>query len=483
MQNLKKVVPLFQGKKILVFGDLMLDEHIWSSVNRISPEAPVPIAEVNKITHVPGGSGNVAVNIAALGGIPILFGLIGKDSSAEKLLKALKEFNVSGKYLIKDHTRPTILKSRIIAASQQVVRVDREDKNKLSQKAYQNIIKKAVKLIKKADAVIISDYGKGLVTKETCQAMITACQKANKIVAIDPKGRDYSKYKGATILTPNLKEASLAANIEINSSKDLLNTGKTLLNATRTKHLLITRGKEGLSLFSADDVTHISAIAKEIFDVSGAGDTVIATITLAATTGIEMKHAASLGNTAASIVVAKIGTAPCFRFELEEALDEHEPTVKKIKTAKEIEVITKNLRNQDAKIVFTNGCFDILHLGHARYLREAKKLGDILIVGLNSDLSVRKLKGAPRPYVPELERAEILASLTCVDYVVIFSQLRPDDLISLIKPDVHVKGGDYKITQLPEKRLVESFGGKVVVIPPIKDRSTTNLVAKILGKI
>ncbi|MBU0672206.1 MAG: D-glycero-beta-D-manno-heptose-7-phosphate kinase, partial [Candidatus Margulisbacteria bacterium] len=471
-----------KGKKILIFGDLMLDEHIWSRVSRISPEAPVPIADVARISHVPGGCGNVAANVSALGGIPFLVGMIGKDSSGDKLRKALSQAKISSKHLIVDNKRPTILKSRIIAGSQQVVRVDREDRTVLSPKLVKTVSQRLKIIIPKIDAIIISDYGKGMVMEKTAQAAISLARKYKKPVAVDPKGHDYTKYRGATVITPNLQEAAIASRQIIISEKSLIKAGKILRKLSRTEYVLITRGRDGMSLFSQEAVTYIPAIPREVFDITGAGDTVIATLSLAVAAGARMKTAALLANSAAAVVVGKISTAPCFREELEEAIEGHEPIARKIKLRQELKAIAQNLKNEDAKVVFTNGCFDILHLGHVRYLRQAKNLGDVLIVGLNSDDSVSALKGTGRPYVSELERAEILASLEFVDYVTIFSETRPDNLIKIIKPDIHVKGGDYKISQLPEKELVERLGGKVVVIPSIKGRSTTNIVERILSR-
>jgi len=482
MESLKKIIPRLKGKKILVFGDLMLDEHIWSRVSRISPEAPVPIADVVQINHVPGGCGNVAANIATLGGVPLLIGVIGRDSSADKLKKALSKAKVSANYIIVDAGRPTILKSRIIASSQHVVRVDREDRTVLSSKLIDTLIKRLKKLIPQADAVIISDYGKGSVTETTAQILIRLARKLKKPIAIDPKGVEYSKYKGATIITPNLRESALATRRVVVDEKSLIKVGKILLKLVGTDYILITRGRDGMSLFSREEIAYIPAVPREVFDITGAGDTVIAALTLALAAGAKIKNAAILSNYAASVVIGKIGTAPCYREELEEALEGHEPITKKIKLRGEIAALAGNLKNEGAKIVFTNGCFDLLHLGHVRYLREAKKLGDILMVGLNSDDSVRALKGKDRPYVSEMERAEILASLECVDYVTIFPELKPDHLIKTIKPDFHVKGGDYKISELPERKLVESLGGKVMVIPPIQGKSTTGIVERILSK-
>jgi D-beta-D-heptose 7-phosphate kinase/D-beta-D-heptose 1-phosphate adenosyltransferase len=482
MENLRRHLTGFVGKKVLVYGDLMLDEHIWSRVTRISPEAPVPIAEVIKTTHVPGGSGNVAANIAAMAGIPYLIGIIGQDSSGEKLLAALKKQKIAVNYLIKDAGRPTILKSRIIAGSQQVVRVDREDRTFINSALTKKIIGRLKETVPKVDAVIISDYEKGAVSSELCQALIKLAKKHHKPIAIDPKGFDYAKYRGANIITPNLKEAATAAKIVITNEKSLNQAGEILRREVKTEYVLITRGKEGMTLFSKKSETYIPSVPREVFDVTGAGDAVIAALSLANAAGAKMKDAATIANYAGSIVVGKIGTATCSREELELSLEGREPVARKIKSKTEMAAIAKQLKNEGARLVFTNGCFDLLHLGHVRYLREAKKLGDILIIGVNSDTSVTALKGKPRPYVSEMERAEILASLECVDYVVLFSELRPDNLIKAIQPHIHVKGGDYKVGDLPEKKLVESLGGRVVVIPPIEGRSTTNIVAKILGR-
>jgi len=481
--HLKTILPRFEGRKILIVGDLMLDEHIWSKVSRISPEAPVLIADVSRITHVPGGCGNVAANVAALSGIPYVLGLVGRDSSGDKLLRALRNYGINTDHLLLTHERPTILKSRILAGSQQVVRVDREEKSTLSEKLSQKILDRAKKLIPQMEALILSDYGKGLTTPQTCQKLIGLARRHKKPVLVDPKGNDYSKYKGATVLTPNTGEAEAAAGFLIMDEPSLLQAGKILLNKTQASYLIITRGREGLSLLSKKgEVLHIPAIPREVFDITGAGDTVIAALALALAAGANLKEAARLANYAASVKVGKIATQPVYREELAEALEEREPATKKIKARKDLAQIIKRLKSEGAQIVFTNGCFDILHLGHVRYLKEAKKLGEVLIVGLNSDASVRKLKGTDRPYVSELERAEILSSLECVDYVTIFPESRPDNLIKIIRPEIHVKGGDYSVGELPERHLVERLGGRVVVIPPTEGRSTTNLIERILKR-
>ncbi len=483
MEHLKTIIPKFEEKKILIIGDLMLDEHIWSTVSRISPEAPVPIAKVKEITHVPGGCGNVSTNIKTLGGTALLIGLIGNDSSGQKLINALKKNKISTSHLIKSKNRPTILKSRIIAANQQVIRVDREEETPIPDKTERQIVSQIKALVKKVDAIVLSDYKKGILSDKICREIVNLARKHKKPLAVDPKGTNYSKYKRAMIITPNLLEAEAASGIKIKDKESLKKAGKTILRETQADHIIITRGKDGLSIFSKSGETkHIPAIQREVFDITGAGDTVIATLSLALASGANIKEAALLGNYAASVAVSKIGTQAVQKDELEEALEEKELAGQKIKSRNQLTKTVKRLKSQNAKIVFTNGCFDILHLGHARYLREAKKLGDILIVGINSDSSVRRLKGSPRPYVSELERAEVLASLESVDYVTIFSEMRPDNLLKIIKPKIHVKGGDYKMKDLPEAKLVKSLGGKVIIIPPVEGRSTTNIIERILSK-
>ncbi len=481
MENPRVLLDRFKEQKIIVFGDLMLDEHIWAKVNRISPEAPVPVAEVQNISHVPGGSGNVAANIKTLGGEPILFGIIGPDSSGEKLQRALKNLKINTGKVIESSLRPTILKSRIIAAHQQMVRVDRELKTDPDPLTMSKIKKSVLLSIKDATGVIISDYGKGLVTREMCQAIIHEAASRKIPVCIDPKGTDYSKYRGATILTPNLLEAETAAGIKATDDKTLLKIAKKIINQTNCHLLLITQGKDGMSLFDQKGlIFHVSALAKEVFDITGAGDTVIATLALGLAAQLPYAQAVTLSNFAASIKVGKVGTATVFHDELLHTLEDTASPTKKILSREEAKETAARLRVKGKKVVFTNGCFDILHLGHIRYLKEARNLGDILILGLNSDRSVRKIKGAPRPYVPEMERAEILAALECVDFVTIFDEDTPTKLIETIKPDLHVKGGDYRMEDLVEREVVKSYGGKIAIVSKVAQKSTTNLVERIL---
>ncbi|MFC1559862.1 D-glycero-beta-D-manno-heptose-7-phosphate kinase [Candidatus Margulisiibacteriota bacterium] len=484
-ERLIKYLAQFKNKKILVIGDIMLDEHIWSRVDRTSPEAPVPVADVTSITHVPGGAANVANNIRALGGDPILIGAIGRDSSGSKLVKALKKNKISPAFLIKEIKRPTTLKSRIIAANQQVVRVDREEKGKINDAIERKIVASLKKLIPRSDAVIISDYGKGLLTDTVIKHVIRLSKKNRIPVSADPKGADYRKYRGVTVITPNNKEAQAASKIEINDGKSLLKAGKQLLQIVKSDYVLITRGNNGMSLFTrgSGKAFHIPAIPREVFDITGAGDTVISALTLSLASGIGIKDSVVLSNYAASVAITKVGTAPVYLDELGKSLSEKAAAHKKIKSRFELKEILKKKKQEGSRVVFTNGCFDLLHVGHIRYLEEAKKYGDILVIGLNSDSSVKKIKAKNRPYNPQSERAEILAALETVDYITIFSEDTPKSIILELKPDVQVKGGDYKrISSLPEAKAVRSYGGKVIIVPETKNKSSTKLINKIRRK-
>lgn len=480
MEHLKQLLPKIKNKKILILGDLMLDEHIWSKVNRVSPEAPVPVADVQSISLVPGGCGNVAANVKTLGATPILVSVIGKDSSGAKLLNALKVQEINIDNIIVDQFRPTILKSRIIANSQHVVRVDREEKNEIESHLKKAALASLKKLVPTCDAIVISDYGKGMASKELCKALIKFAKKHKKPIAVDPKGTNYNKYRSATIITPNLKEAKKAAKIFESNEVAIQRMGSQLLSKNGTKYILITRGKDGMTLFGkTKKPQNVAAVPKEVYDITGAGDTVIATLTLALSAKIDILDAVILANFAASVAVSKIGTTPVAYEELEERLEDKSHISQKIRNRRELKVVIEKEKKLGKKIVFTNGCFDVLHLGHIRYLKEAKKHGDILVIGLNSDTSVKKLKGKNRPYTPELERAEILAALECVDYITVFSENTPVELISLLKPDVHVKGGDYQKKDLPEAKVVKKYGGKVVIVREIKGKSTTKLIEKV----
>lgn len=479
------ILKQLEGRSVLVVGDVMLDEHVWSKVSRISPEAPIPVAEVVSSTYVPGGAANAASNIKSMGGEPYLVGIIGKDSSGKTLVNELMARGINVEGLIPDRSRPTTLKTRIIAHDQQLVRVDREIRKPIEGKTLEKVMQAMQEGLKETKVAVISDYAKGVITPELCRELISTARDTGKIVIVDPKGTDYSKYKGATIISPNQSEAELATRLKITNEQSLLEAGKRLLEDVSTGWVIITRGRGGMSLFGKDgEVTHIPALETEVYDIAGAGDTAVGTLALALAAGVEVKKAAMLANWAAGLVVKKVGIATVTREELEQALNDsgNNDAKRKIKSLDELKRIREQLKEKGMKVVSTNGCFDILHLGHVRYLEEAKHFGDVLIVMINSDESMKRIKGDKRPLVPQEERAEIVAALECVDYVTIFSESTPEVAIKILKPDVHVKGGDYQPEDLPETKVAKSYGGKVVVVDEVKGKSTTNIIDLILGR-
>lgn len=484
-EELIKALPRLVDRDVLVVGDLMLDEYIWSTVSHISPEAPVPVAEVTSTAYVPGGAGNVARNIKALGGKVHLIGVVGKDSSGERLLRELKQLQIGTEGILIDKSRPTTLKSRIIAHHQHVLRVDRETKKAVDRSICGKILELSKRAMDKVGAVLISDYNKGLMTVELTNKIVALAREYGKIVSVDPKGNDYLKYKGATIIVPNRKEAELSTGIVIDNKNSLLKAGYKLLQETEADYILITRGDEGMSLFKKNHLPiHIPSVVSEVYDITGAGDTVIATLTLALAGGVSSEKAIKIASWAAGVVVKKVGTAIVTIEELEEFIRFYGTgdAKRKIRSVEELEKLVKRSKKESKKIIFTNGCFDLLHLGHVKYLQEAKNLGDVLIVGVNTDSSAKKIKGDKRPLVSEEERIQLVAAMESVDYVVLFSETTPERIISLIRPDIHVKGGDYKVEGLPERKIVEKYGGKTVVVNKIEGKSTSSLINLILRR-
>jgi D-beta-D-heptose 7-phosphate kinase/D-beta-D-heptose 1-phosphate adenosyltransferase len=470
-----------EGIRILVVGDIMLDEHIWTDVQRISPEAPVQVAEVQWITRTGGGAANVATNVRGLGAVVQLAGVVGSDDYAIHLTKLLQGIGVDISGVVTDAGRPTTVKTRVIARGQHVVRIDREVSAPISQKLEKQLREFVSAQLQGVDALILSDYGKGVLTPNLCQAIIKKAGQLGKPVIVDPKGKDYRKYRGVILVTPNEKEAEIATNIEIHDDETLERAARQMLQDTQARWVLVTRGVKGITLFSEDLKLHIPAIPVEVYDVAGAGDTVVAMLGALLALGASIETAASLANIAASRVIQKPGVVPINKQELIAYLGSHkEPgDHHKIKTIEELEKIVKDLKKEGKKIVFTNGCFDLLHMGHIRLLYEARKYGDVLIVGINSDSSVRKLKGEGRPITGEHERAELLAALSAVDYVTIFDEETPEEVLRRLRVHVHVKGGDYAAESLPEARVVRQYGGKIVLLPYIEGYSTSAIIAKV----
>ncbi|MCV3357162.1 D-glycero-beta-D-manno-heptose-7-phosphate kinase [Campylobacter sp. RKI_CA19_01122] len=443
--------------KILVVGDFMVDHYIWCDCTRISPEAPVMVMKSQKEDKRLGGAGNVYANLKSLGAEVFALGLVGDDESG----RFLKE-NLNAKLLV-EKDRKTPLKSRILSHSQQVLRFD--DENDFNTKLEDEIIQEYKKIAKDYDAIILSDYAKGVLTSKVTKVLIEHANTLNLPILIDPKGSDFSKYQNATLLTPNKKEAIQALGVEkIDNLEKALKKLKDDLNLA---YSIITLSEEGIALF--DEKLHIiPAKALEVYDVTGAGDSVIAMLAYALALKVDIVKACELANDAAAVVVAKVGSVSV---SLEEIKNLKKASFEdKIKSKEEL---AKLIQNQ--KVVFTNGCFDIMHYGHIKYLEKAKKLGDILVVGLNSDESVKRLKGNSRPINLEFQRACMLASMYFVDYVVIFNEDTPYELIEFLKPDVLVKGADYKGKELVGSNLVK----KVELIDFEDGFSTTNIINRI----
>jgi len=477
-------VKLFDGsdKWVLVVGDLMLDRYLIGSVQRISPEAPVPVLLLKDQDDRVGGAANVAANLVNLGIATSIAGCIGMDAEAKRLLDLLNTLGIDCNAVIQSSERPTIAKTRVMSSQQQIVRIDQESQEKFSnaENAKLNMLVKNA-LAKKPSIVILSDYAKGVLSDEVCKSIIKECNLAKIPVLVDPKGKDYSKYKGATALTPNKKEAGEACGVNMTDFDVLLAAVKDLKKELKLDFLAITRSEEGVTLLLENNEYHIPAAAKQVFDVSGAGDTVIATLAAGLIHGLSPEKALSLANTAAGIVVGKVGTAPIHVGELLEELKSKNASDQADKVVDLAGLMRKvhSWRSAKQRIVFTNGCFDLLHRGHVTYLEAAKKNGDRLILGLNSDISVSALKGVTRPIIQEDDRARVLAALESVDAIIIFNEQTPLNLILSVKPDVLVKGDDYTEEQMVGGREVKSWGGELKLIPLVEGRSTSKILEKL----
>ena len=462
---------------ILVIGDLMIDHYLWGSANRISPEAPVQVVDIKKETSVLGGAGNVVNNLKTLGCDVTVMSVIGDDEVALQLQVMLEDINAKH-YLVLDENRKTSKKSRIIASNQQVVRYDSESKINITQEASSLITLKILESIQQFDIIIVSDYGKGVITNELMSKIIFIANGANIKVLVDPKGLDYTKYRGAYTLTPNKSEAQKASSIIINDDESLKEALKILRFQASLEVSLITLSEDGLAILNQEnEVIVIPTVAREVYDVTGAGDTVISALAYYLCKNNDIIQSLEFANLAAGVVVGKLGSATASLEEIEEYKSSlHKSSIEShIKTFEQIEQTVKRLKKKGSKIVFTNGCFDILHKGHVSYLDVAKSFGDILILGLNSDASVKRLKGEQRPINTQDDRGYILAALESVDYVVNFNEDTPYELIKLIQPDILVKGADYE-----NKTIVGSDIAKdVKLVKFIDGKSTSKTIEQI----
>ncbi len=470
------MIKLNKKPNILVIGDLMIDHYLWGSCDRISPEAPVQVVNVKKESSVLGGAGNVINNLVTLGSVVDVISVIGNDSVANELKSLLEKIDVPTSNLVVENNRKTSKKSRLIASQQQVLRYDMESIDDINENSHKQIIQTLEKNIDKYSSIILSDYGKGVLTTNLTKEIIKIANKNSIKVLVDPKGKDYSKYKGSYTLTPNKKEAMEATNIDIKDESSLIEALKSLKTQCELEVSLITLSEQGIAIFD-DELTIKPTVAREVYDVTGAGDTVIASIAFALGNNLDIKDAIYFANLAAGVVVGKIGSATTTLdeiYEYEYSLHKSNST-SHIKTFDEIKTLASKLHNQGKKIVFTNGCFDILHVGHVKYLEVAKSYGDVLILGLNADSSVKKLKGPTRPINTQDDRAYILASLESVDYVVIFEEETPYELIKLIKPHVLVKGGDYEGKEV----VGQDIADELKLVQFVDGKSTTNTIKRI----
>lgn len=463
---------------ILVIGDLMIDHYLWGGCERISPEAPVQVVDIARETTVLGGAGNVINNLVALGAKVSVCGVIGDDENGQELLSMLSSVGASSQGLILQHGRKTSKKSRVIASNQQILRYDRESKDAIDKTSERAIVSYVIDMIDTCDIVILSDYGKGVITDAVASGVIAAAKAGGKKVLVDPKGKDYRKYRGAYLLTPNKKEASEATGIVISDDISLQKALVSLKEMCALECSMITLSEDGIAIYD-NTMRRFPTVAKEVYDVTGAGDTVIASLSFALSGGLSIDDAAPFANHAAAVVVGKIGSATATLSEIEEYESSlHQSSSEMhIKTKDEIYLLSSRFKKEGKRVVFTNGCFDILHVGHVKYLQEAKSYGDVLIVGLNSDSSVRKLKGPSRPVNTEVDRAYILAALEAVDYVVLFSEETPHDLIKNISPDILVKGGDYEGKEV----VGAEFAGELRLVQFVDGKSTTATIARIHG--
>lgn len=471
----------FGHKRVLVVGDLMLDQYIWGKVERISPEAPVPVLSPGRKATSAGGAGNVALNLAGLGLNAAVAGYSGIDEHGDELLQLLKESGIDTSAVVALSDRPTITKTRVLAGHQHVLRVDTEDLSDIASGDRDSLFKAIIAMLP-VDAIILSDYAKGALTLRLCQRLIEVAKETNTPVLVDPKGADFSKYAGASVLTPNLLELSRAAGIAADKPDELLRAAKEYVEELALKFLIVTRGPDGMTLVDGEQTIHAPAKAREVFDVSGAGDTVIASVAAAMLGDLDPVDMLHMANVAAGVVVRRVGTVAIAKNSLMRALHAEEQALSEsVYGIDELLLLAEDWRKREQTIVFTNGCFDIVHAGHVTFLHKAAREGDKLIVGINTDSSVRALKGDARPINSQDDRACIIAALAAVDAVILFDDETPLELIKALRPDVLVKGADYSKEQVVGATEVESHGGRVVLVPIVQGKSTSELVRKIAG--
>jgi D-beta-D-heptose 7-phosphate kinase/D-beta-D-heptose 1-phosphate adenosyltransferase len=484
MQDVHDVLALLEGGfsklKVLVVGDLMLDRYILGEVDRISPEAPVPVLRHAHRYDRAGGAANVAMNLAGLGCQTLLAGFWGDDAERRELEQFLAKAKIDTTGVVTT-ALPTISKTRIVGRKQQLLRLDIESQLPPNAVDQQRLLDAAVKLVDKVHAVLLSDYAKGALSAELCAAVIRASRTKGVPVLADPKTPDFSKYSGATMVCPNLNELASATGLPAHQLDALLAGGEKQRSEHDFEYLCVTMGDKGIRVLSEAGAFHSTARAREVFDVSGAGDTVIATLAAGLAGGLKVETAVELANLAAGIVVGKVGTVPIAQHELIAALTPSSGVAmaQKILDRELLATRVAEWRAAGETIVFTNGCFDLLHVGHVTLLEDCRKFGSKLVLGLNSDASVQRLKGPSRPLVGERERARVMSALASVDAVVLFNEDTPIELIRALKPNVLVKGGDYTVETVVGHQDVIAAGGRVEIVPTVEGFSTSNIIRKL----
>jgi len=470
--------------RVLIVGDLMLDRYVVGEVSRISPEAPIPVLSATGSEEKLGGAGNVAFNLRSMDVEVELVGVMGDDSWGRKLSSILEGAGISTDGLVVDGDRPTSLKTRMVSGVQQMLRVDMEDPRPLSEEACRALSERAAQLVSGVGAVVLSDYGKGVLTDGVLRAVIDAARAAGVPVLVDPKGADYTRYRGAALVTPNRREAELALGRRLPDLEAVEAGARELIEAAELDAAVITLGAEGIYFRTRDGRSgRQSTTARAVFDVTGAGDTVIAQLALFLADGYELESAVALANQAAGVAVARLGTTGVTRQELRAKLRESAPQTGKVLTDADLDDLLAAWRREQKRIVFTNGCFDIVHTGHVNYLRFARAQGDVLIVGVNDDDSVGRLKGPERPVNTVADRMEVLAAMEMVDAVIAFGEDTPAEIVERVTPDVLVKGEDWADKGVVGREWVEKHGGRVVLAPLVPGRSTTNILDKAKGRV
>lgn len=472
-------VERLKDARILCVGDLMLDCFVYGHVDRISPEAPIPVLRIEREVSMLGGAGNVVRNIVGLGAQVEFVSVVGSDPAGREVTELVGKLDGVEPHLLVERQRQTTMKRRFVAGSQQLLRADLETVAPISDASVDDILRLVEAAIADCGALVLSDYAKGVLTARGIQAMIAAARRAGKPVIVDPKGADFTRYRGATLLTPNRREMGDAMQMAVDGDDGVEKVSRQVIDKCGVEGVVCTRGAEGMSVVPASGaVEHIPAAAREVFDVSGAGDTVVATLAASIASSLSWTDAARLANVAAGIVVGKVGTAVAYASDIVRALQHDGAGDDKVATRAGAVDTVARWRAQGLTVGFTNGVFDLLHPGHVSLLSQAKAACDRLVVGLNSDASVRRLKGKDRPVQAEAARAAVLASLGTVDLVVVFEEDTPFELIKAVQPAVLVKGADYRLEQVVGADLVKGWGGRVLLAELSPGHSTTSTIRK-----